>query len=161
MAETEKLYAGIGGWLTLPLVGLFIGPIRMVFLLLKDFLPIFTEANWTTLTTPSTKAYHPLSLQLIIFKVTGNIIFIILSIALLRLFFRKSRLLPKLMIACLILNLFFVGGDFLLVNMITIPAVVEKSDPESVRELARSIIGVVVWVPYFLISKRVRQTFVR
>jgi len=33
-------------------------------------------------------------------------------------------------------------------------------DPETIKEFARSLVACVIWVPYMLISKRVKATFV-
>jgi len=38
---------------------------------------------------------------------------------------------------------------------------VEIFDSETIRELIKVTIGVTVWVPYMIMSKRVEQTFVR
>ena len=159
MVEGKKSYEGIRGWLILPLIGLFITPVRISISILKDFIPIFTDGRWNVLTTPGSGAYNPLWVALIIFECVGNAVFVIFSIVLLVFFFRKSRLLPKLIISYIILNVLFVAGDFSLANLI--PAVAEQSDPQDAKELARAIIGAIVWIPYFLVSKRVEQTFVR
>jgi hypothetical protein len=159
MVEETKSYKGIGGWLILPLIGLFISPIRVAISVFGDLVPIFTEGRWNVLTTPGSDAYHPLWAPLIIFEYAGNAVFIIFSIVLLVFFFRKSRLLPKLIISYLILNALFVAGDFFLADLI--PAVAEQSNPQAAKELVRAIIGAIVWIPYFLVSKRVKQTFVR
>ncbi len=159
MAEEAKSYEGIRGWLILPLIGLFIAPIRISLLVFKDLVPILTKGHWNVLTTPGSGAYHPLWAPLIIFEFMGNAIFVIFSIVLLVFFLQKSRLLPKLIISYSILNLLFVAGDFFLADLI--PAVAEQSNPQDAKELGRAIMGAVVWVPYFLLSKRVKQTFVR
>ena len=159
MAEETKSYEGIRGWLILPLIGLFIVPIRIAILALKDLVPIFTKGYWNSLTTPGSAAYHPLWAPLIIFECVGNTIFAVSAIVLLVFFFRKSRWLPKLMISYLILNLLFVASDLFFANLI--PSVAEQSQLEDYKERARAIIGAIVWVPYFWVSKRVKQTFVR
>ncbi|MEA1994815.1 MAG: DUF2569 domain-containing protein [Campylobacterota bacterium] len=155
----EKSYEGIGGWLILPIIGLIITPIRVTLLMFKDLAPIFTEGYWNVLTTPGSEAYHPLWASLIIFESVGNIVFIIFPIVLLVFLFRKSKLLPKLMISCLVLNLLFVASDFFLSDLI--PAIAEQNDSGSIKELARTVILAVIWIPYFLVSKRVKQTFVK
>jgi hypothetical protein len=159
MVEETKSYEGIRGWLILSLIGLFISPIRMSISVFRDLVPIFTEGHWNVLTTPGSSAYHPLWAPLIITECAGNAVFVIFSIVLLVFFFRKSRLLPNLIISYLILNLVFVAGDFFIADMI--PAVAEQSNSQAAKELARAIIGAVIWIPYFFVSKRVKQTFVR
>lgn len=159
MVEETKSYEGIRGWLILPLIGLFISPIRISISVFRDLVPIFTEGHWNVLTTPGSSAYHPLWAPLIITECVGNVVFVIFSIVLLVFFLRKSRFLPNLIISYLILNLLFVAGDFIIADMI--PAVAEQSDLQAAKELGRSIIGAVIWIPYFFVSKRVKQTFVR
>lgn len=159
MPEETKSYEGIRGWLVLPLIGLFINPIRISLLVFKDLVPVFTEGHWNVVTTPGSGAYHPLWAPLIIFECVGNGAFVIFSIVLLVLFFGKSRLLPKLMMFFLVLNFLFVAADFFFADLI--PAVAEQSNPQDVKELARSIVGAIIWVPYFFVSKRVKQTFVK
>lgn len=159
MATVTGEPRGLGGWLILPAIGLFVLPIRLAVSLSNDFLPIFQKGYWEVLTTPGSEAYHHLWAPLIIFEIAGNTFFIIFDIVLIFLFFAKSYRLPALFIAFLALNLLFVVSDFFFADLI--PAVAAESDAESIKELARSIIGAIIWIPYFLASKRVKNTFVK
>jgi hypothetical protein len=79
-------------------------------------------------------------------------------VALLWLFFRKSRRVPMLMVVWLLAN---TGGqivDLLLAQQIA--AVAALPDNDGIKELSRSVVGLLIWVPYFLVSKRVKNTFV-
>lgn len=158
MNKEDEMYRGIGGWLILPTIGLIIAPIRLSLFVFKDLLPIFTQGYWSVLTTPGSEVYHHLWAPLLIFEAVGNIGFIIFAIIVMVYLFTKSRLLPRMIIAFMILNLLFVIADFFLANMI--PAVAEQRDIADLKELVRTFIGTVIWVPYFLFSKRVQQTFV-
>jgi len=150
---------GLGGWLIIPAIGLFLYPIRMAFILINDFLPIFREGYWEVLTTPGSEAYHHLWAPLLIFEMVGNTFFIIFNIVLIFLFFTKSYRFPTLFIVFLAISLLFVAGDFFFADLI--PAVAAESDPASVKELTRSIIAAIIWIPYFLVSRRVKNTFVK
>jgi hypothetical protein len=106
---------------------------------------------WGVLTTPGTEAYHHIGAPLIIFKLVGNAFFLIFDIVLIFLFFAKSYRFPDLMIAFIASYLLFVvGAD-----------VIPEGGAESVKVLCRTIIGAVIWIPYFLVSKRVKNTFVK
>jgi len=155
----EKSLEGIAGWLILPLLGLIIAPLRVSFFLYQQLLPVFTEGHWATLTTPGSGAYHPLWAPLLIGEIVGNVSVIALSLVALFFFLRRSLHAPKLVIASLAFSLLFVGADFFLADLI--PAVAEQNDTESAKELGRAIMGAVIWIPYFLVSKRVKATFTR
>jgi Protein of unknown function (DUF2569) len=151
---------GIGGWLLLPALGLIITPFRVGFQFYRDLLPALAPETWNALTISSSAAYHPLWGPLIIFEVIGNLTLFIYAILLLWFFFNKSQRVPKLYIIWLVLVAAIQIIDFLLANQI--PAVASQpSDPESVKEVARSIVAAAIWIPYFLKSKRVKNTFIK
>lgn len=150
---------GLGGWLILPAIGLILSPVRLLVSLINDLLPIFQEGYWEILTTPGSDAYHPFWAPFIMFEVVGNLFFTVFSIALIILFFTKSYRFPKLMITYLLSNLLFVVGDFFLVDLI--PGIGEETEFEALGEIAKISVSVAIWVPYFLVSKRVKNTFVK
>jgi len=143
----------------LPAIGLFYLPVRLLISLNKDFLPIFSKGYWEILTTPGSEAYHHLWAPLIIFEISGNILFILFDVFLIFLFFTKSYRFPLLYIIFLVSNLLFVVGDFFFADFI--PIIAAESDPESLMEVARTIVAAMIWIPYFLVSKRVKNTFVK
>ena len=149
---------GIGGWLILVVIGLLISPIRISHFMLTNHWPIFRDGAWPVLTTPGTEAYHALWAPLIVFEIVGNLGSIALALVTLWFLVRKSRRTPILAIGWLIWTTAFVVVDFFAADLI--PAVAAQSDPDSVKELVRSIFGAAIWVPYFLVSKRVKATFV-
>jgi hypothetical protein len=150
---------GLKGWLILPAIGLFVAPLRLGLNLLKDFWPIFRDGYWPVLTTPGTEAYHPLWKPLLTFEIVGNSLFILANLALLFFFFTKHWRFPTLYITMLALNVVFVVSDFFMGN--AIPAVAASKDTQALREMARTIIAAAIWIPYFLRSRRVKNTFVR
>lgn len=159
MATAPGEPRGLGGWLILPAIGLIVTPIRLMVSLITVFLPIFQKGYWEVITTPGSEAYHQLWAPLIIFEIAGNTFFIIVYIVLIFLFFSKSYRFPTLFIVCLALNLIFVVGDFFFADLI--PTVEAQSDFQSVKDLVRFGISAAIWIPYFLVSKRVKNTFVR
>jgi|LakMenEpi03Aug12_release.lakeMendotaPanAssembly.Ray.scaffolds.fasta_scaffold1375763_1 hypothetical protein len=155
---TDKTPIGIGGFLILPIIGLVITPIKSLLIVLSIHIPILTKENWSRLTTPGTEDYHPLWAPVLVGELGLNIFFAIFAIIVLILLFKKNRYLPKLIIIFYISNLILMGIMFYIANLI--PIVAQTPDPESVGEITRAIIGATIWVPYFLISKRVKNTFV-
>lgn len=155
---TDKELKGLGGWLIIPALGLFIYPIRMAMSFKNDFLPIFQEGYWEILTTPGSEAYHHLWAPLLIFEMTFNSIFIILNFIMIYLFFTKHYRFPGLYIIFLASNLIFVVVDFFIADFI--PALANQDDMESLKEVIRTVVSALIWIPYFMVSERVKNTFV-
>ena len=151
--------AGLSGWLVLVAIGLIATPIRLSVALFNTFVPIFRDGTWQTLTTPGSAPYHPMWGPLLIAEIVVTSIFIITSIYLLSLFFRKSWRFPRWYIAFLVANLVF-----LLVDALAIKLVLPDHpflDADTARELFRSLVSMAIWIPYLIVSKRVKNTFVR
>lgn len=157
--RVDPALTGIGGWLILFIIGLVLAPIRMGSILATDFLPLFKDGTWQALTTPGSEHYHAMWGPLLAFEIAGNLGTLVGALAVLLFLSRKSRLTPRIAIAWLAFNLAVMIGDHILVQ--TVPVVAEQgTDPEGLAELARSAIGALIWIPYWLVSKRVKQTFV-
>ncbi len=157
--NTKAEPSGIGGWLILPGLGLLAAPIVFGWALLNTYAPLFSNGAWEALTTPGTDAYHQLWAPLLIFEIFGNTAFLVFAVILLFLFFQMHYSLPKWMIVYYLASLIFVTVDFFAADLI--PAVAAQPDPESQRQLGRSVIAAAIWVPYFMKSVRVRNTFTK
>ena len=150
---------GIGGWLILVVLGLVISPIRITMTLFNDLIPIFTSGAWQSLTTSGSPSYHSMWAPLIWFEIIGNVGAVVLAIVTLVFLLKKSKKTPVWAIAWLVWTAFFVTADYFLANLI--PAVASQPDHESLKEMSRSISGALIWIPYFKVSKRVKNTFVK
>lgn len=150
--------SGLGGWLILIAIGLVLTPLKLGVLLTGTFLPMFTDGSVRALTTPGSEHYHSLWLPMIAYEVIGNGVFIVGSIVALILFFSRSRRFPHYYIVFLLANLAFLAIDELLGAKI--PAVAASDDMTSLGQLVRVFVSCCIWVPYFLVSKRVKNTFV-
>jgi hypothetical protein len=150
---------GIGGWLILPLLGLIFTPIKVGVEMHRDFSPMLEPGIWEALTTPGGEAYHALWAPIIIFELATNVALIVFTLVLLVLFLRTSRRVPKLMIVLMLAQIAIQGVDLVLVGFI--PALASDPDAHSKRDLVRALVAAAIWIPYFLTSKRVRNTFVK
>jgi ABC-type spermidine/putrescine transport system permease subunit I len=151
--------AGLAGWLIILAIGLFATPIRLSNYLWQTFSPIFRNGTWRELTSPDSASYHFFWGPLLIAEIAINILFIVGAIYLLFIFFRKSRRFPNLFILFVVSNLAFV-----LVDAVAIRIVLPEEpilDSATARELGKALFGAIIWVPYMLLSKRVKNTFVR
>ncbi len=154
----SQQYDKIGGWLILVAIGLIFTPIRLLVVIVKDLLPVLSGDTWSRLTTPGTESYHVLWAPLLIFEIVGNCLFVLFPIIVAIFFFQKRTFVPRLIIVLLLTNLIFVTIDYFAADLI--PFIAKQEDMGSLIELLRVFIASLIWVPYFLISKRVKGTFV-
>src|SRR5262249_1621835 len=87
--SATPLPAGIGGWLMLVAVALCLTPIRIAAELLATLRPL-NSALWHALTTPGTRAYHPLFAPWIVGQLVVYSVLLLWALGLLYLFFAKK-----------------------------------------------------------------------
>lgn len=93
---------------------------------------------------------------MVIYELLANVGFLVFTLWLGYLFVRKSSRTPAIFITWLALNIAIQLVDLLLGA--EIPAVADES-AAGFGELIRGIIQAIIWIPYFLRSERVRNTF--
>jgi Protein of unknown function (DUF2569) len=154
----QKSPKGIGGWLILVLLGLILSPLRLILMIYWDMWPLFSTEHWDSLTSPDSASYHPLWNSVLIFEVAGNVTIFLLGLVALLSFLRKRRWAPRLVILCIFLNFVFAAADtYLIKYVIGAPG---DLDFASTPEPWVAGVTALIWIPYFLISKRVKATFV-
>lgn len=149
---------GLGGWLILVGIGVVLAPIRLLVAFIPVYAPILEEGVWGALTTPGSPAYHPLWGPLLMGEIGYNLAMVAASVYMIYLFFTKHFLFPKVFIAICVASLVFIPLDAWIVTMIfpTEP----MFDPETTMEFIRVVIASLIWIPYMLVSERVKLTFV-
>lgn len=158
MAE-EKNLEGLGGWLALVGLGIIISPLRIIGQIFPTYSEMFSNGAWAALTTPGTEAYNPLWTPILFGEmvINGGLVLVWGFIAFL--FFSKKRVFPKWYIGILLFTL-----AFILIDALAIKAALPNEpvfDAETAKELGRSLFVTLIWVPYMLVSKRVKATFVK
>lgn len=88
----------------------------------------------------------------------GNTLLLMFSLYVAYRFWTKSRKAPGLMIVWLVGSLLLIVVDTFW--SLQIPVVAKEAGGGYFKDLARAAIGTVIWVPYFAMSKRVKNTFV-
>lgn len=156
--RNENELKGLGGWLILVGIGVVIFPIRLLMTTVSIYVPIFQDGTWEALTDAGSETYHPFWAPLLISEVAYNSIMVLVSLYLIYLFFSKHYLFPKVYIAIVGASIVFIPLDAWLVTKV-LPGE-PMFDPETSKEFMRVLIGGLIWVPYMLISKRVKATFV-
>lgn len=161
----SKNYQGIGGWLLIPLFGIIINILlNFYYVYTEMFLPITSEEIQFMISPPvpySDSTYLQVT-GTFLFSIIGIVIFQILGFFLLLKFLLKSKDAPKLYILWCACNITF---QIIILTLISfLPAVAEalsRSDyMESIKELSKTISAAFIWIPYFIVSKRVKNTFV-
>lgn len=155
-AEHHKL-KGLGGWLILVGIGVVITPFRLLMIISSTYLPLFKDGSWELLTDPASDSYYPNFDIVVIIEILGNSAFVLFSVYLIYLFFSKHYLFPKMYIVFIVANLVFIFADALLGSLVLDVA---AFDAETIQAIVRPLISAFVWVPYLLVSKRVKVTFV-
>jgi len=148
---------GIGGWLILPCIGLVVGAFTIL-AGLAQLSVCFDATLWRALTTPGEPTYHPLWRPTLLFELLGNSFLFALLTLVAILFIRRRASLPRFMIALYAAQLVLIVVDSAL--SLQIPdVIVQSQEADTGKEVMRAIIAACVWIPYFLNSRRVRNTF--
>jgi len=156
-AQDRKL-KGLGGWLILVGLGVVIGPIRMLVQTAPIYLPIFSDGTFGILTNPDSDYYIPYIGAYIVGEVICNAIILLASIYLIYLFFTRHYLFPKFYILIVAGSVIFILFDAW-IGTFFFPDE-PLMDEEIAREFGRVLIGALIWIPYMLVSKRVKLTFI-
>lgn len=163
--EVSKKYQGIAGWLLLPLLGIVIIIMQGFYYFLIEYLPIFFSGDIYLILYPEVPYSDPSYLQRMIFFISCLIILIgfqLFSFFLLWKFLIKSKTTPKLYIIWIIGDI--VGSIVILMMVCFFPAVGELYDLKEfmglMKGLGQSIFSATIWIPYFIVSKRVENTFI-
>jgi hypothetical protein len=156
-ALADAKLAGIGGWLILPAISVVALPIRLIADIVKT-LPSYATDTWATLTTVGNAAYHPMWAPVLLYELSANLAQIVFSVLLAVLFFQKRRSVPYVFIGVIGGSAITQAADLMLTS--AIPAAARALTPKDWIELARSVVGLAIWGTYFLVSRRVKATFV-
>jgi len=158
MSSNAREPSGLGGWLALVIFGMFASLVRITWEMFKLHVPLVMDGTLAKLSDPQHPAYHPLWVPLFCIEVLANLATLALTVALIVLVFKRSRLAPVVAIGWYVYGVALIMGDYLMWQLI--PSVAAQPvDAELIRDLGRSILVTLVWVPYFLRSRRVRNTF--
>jgi hypothetical protein len=155
VVETKQGPVGLGGWLILPMLGLFVSPLGG--LIQFTTYPDLREA-WPYLTYGQS--------ALTVGEIAMNLIVLVIApITLLTFMFKRLEMFPGWYMIWLAAVPVFLIGDALLVYAMFPEAfadgTAEVFDKETVRGITRAAVSAVIWIPYIMQSERVANTFVR
>ena len=158
---TSESYDTIGGFLYL---WLFI--LSVIFLKnllgLVGILPPFRSDLWATANNPFASGYHPLLRTFLLFEIAGRTILLCGVVVVAEHFFKKHRRAPLLIIGFLLSYLVFLISEHLIANEIMkqfSKFLFGGWNPYYNKESISVLAVCLLWIPYFLRSKRVQGTF--
>lgn len=145
----------IGGWLVIPAIGVFISPI--VFIYTTFTAGFFDQSAWEYISSIDSAGYNATWAFVFLMELLMNCLFLVYSIFLIILLVQKRTIFPIHYVSFRIINLVFLIADLVLVG--TIDSEHFTNDASDMQELSRTIISAFVWIPYMLLSQRVKDTF--
>jgi len=159
LTVTQESARSIRGWLILPAIGFFTGPFYMAFDLISDT-TYFNHNTWVSVLQETDYASFSGFGVVLVYELIGNTFFLVFSLLILVQFLRKRSSLPRLVVIYLSSTFIFIGLDFIGANFLIDTHLLPDIQPEEIRNMASALFSVLIWVPYFLKSSRVRQTFI-
>ena len=148
---------GLRGWLILPGISIALTP----FVMAKDFwnlMPSYASDVWSRLTVAGGAHYSAWWAPLLLLELGVNIALLVFSVLLPLLYFRRRTSLPRAYIA------FFSASIVARILDQCVPALLPgvggSGDARESAALIRDAMATVIWVWYFLVSRRVKATFV-
>ncbi|MCR2807861.1 DUF2569 domain-containing protein [Paenibacillus soyae] len=166
--QEEKKYdtlplgvSGFGGWLILVQIGLYITLIGGFISIFTTFIPSFQPEVWEVFATPGSEWYHPLWGPLLIFETAYGLLTLLAVIILFTCFYMRKSFVPRFFIILYAGNLLLTVVDSVLMQIIDRETGVLGGDTGIYTDIVRSAITCAIWIPYFLKSERVANTFIR
>lgn len=141
----------IGGWLILPALGLIISPLTLVYGLFQTP-EVYNSQMWMNLI--ALKRYGLFSVVLV--EHVYNIVMLPFSVVIAILYFKRRSSVPRLMTILLSARCLVAVVD----AVISMQNDTFSSGSEVSRNLFQGIFAAAIWIPYFNISSRVKETFV-
>lgn len=152
LLDDSRHLEGIGGWLLLVALAIISAPIVLLVFMIREYVPLFVTPHvWDVLQG------QPRLHAVVVFEAATNIISFLIVLALVYLFFKKRKSFPAFYIMYLVLHAAFLIADLFFVHA-AVPAVAIRA--QDAASASRGIFMALIWIPYLLVSRRVKATFV-
>ncbi|WP_067586599.1 DUF2569 domain-containing protein [Endozoicomonas ascidiicola] len=149
---------GLSGGLILFGLGVVLSPFKIVVSIFNGFSDVFEPGVWTSIVSSASSEFNTLLAGLIIFEVTYNSIIFALSFYLIYLFFSKKTMFVRTYIAVTLVSIVLIPVDSLALHWVFPEE--PLFDKETLMEFFRILFAGLIWIPYLLKSRRVKNTFI-
>ncbi|KRF05553.1 hypothetical protein ASG89_20730 [Paenibacillus sp. Soil766] len=151
--EKVKPY-GFGGWLYFVALGFILTFGNSLYYLIGTILPIYRDGLLSQLYEETWKYSF-----VIIYETVINIFFVIFPVFLGYLILKKKKLLKYMVINFYVINFIVNIGYYFITNSIEEMATHDFMGEQG-RNIVKSLVTCLIWIPYFINSKRVKNTFI-
>ncbi|MBL4576883.1 MAG: DUF2569 family protein, partial [Flavobacteriales bacterium] len=149
----------IGGWLILVAIGLTLSPIRLI-IDLYNLPEYFDSSVWRALLNFDASIRYLFTAILMFIEMIYNFLYIPFLFLVLFLFYNRRSILPRFAIILYATTFGFLLIDTVAALSLNPEAYSDAETYETFKDVGRSFIAAIIWVPYFMYSERVQRTFV-
>ncbi|WGK66306.1 DUF3857 domain-containing protein [Croceiramulus getboli] len=154
----EKFTRKIGGWLILVAIGLTLTPLILLFELVFTS-EYFEPSTWSAVFHP---ANNKVGMGIVmLFELIYNTLFFVYSILIVILFYQRRTSAPKLIVIFYAVSTIFVILDTVILLSLYPDLYTGAERQDSYIDMIKMIIRSAIWIPYFLLSSRVAETFTK
>ena len=150
----------IRGFLVVIAIGLIISLLKNLESFGWWLVPFRNQQIWERLTTGGSAAYHPYWRPVLLFELVSSSAIVAINLIAILFFFRKHRFFPKIVVIGVPVIFILILFGYYLDGLV--PAIAASADyGKQKHALIVRFIALHIWIPYFIVSDRVKKTFVR
>ena len=149
---------GLRGWLILVGIGLCLRPVWIIRHLVESGEGYFDRTAWNYVTSPGNPGYDAHYVYALPIELAFTLAALVLPLIGIRLFFGRRRAFPRVAIAMFALDVVSAANDAIFNSIMS--DTTEAELRESYVLVAKTLVVAAIWIPYFCLSRRVKQTFV-
>lgn len=156
--------SGLGGWLLIPIAGLFVTGYSDLKELKSGGVIVFDRDFWAAFFQQDSAFYHSIWMPVMLLGIVLQVVLLVAKGSALIGTFRKKKYVPFLMISICGFGVILAIIDLIIGKYFFSsidPLAYERLLPESIKKLVTSVIVAAIWIPYFIKSERVKNTFIR
>jgi len=146
---------GFEGLLLLLGLGILISPVRMINNIWATYPPMFSDGTMEDIMSNASLGFK----SIIVTEIIVNIAFLLFSVYLIKLFFKKMAVFPKWYLIFAASSLGFLLVDTLILSLM-FPSL-EVMTTDIIKGIASGSVALFLWSPYLYKSERSKNTFIQ